>query len=268
MEQNHPPLAPGSAVADSPANPLTAFQAAATVMAQFPPTELQRMRLDGWTPRKQRGFCEALADSGIVRQAAEAVGMTRESAYKLRRKAEGKGFSLAWDAALVLAKPRLMELAVERAIDGNREILIKDGEVVGERKKQDVRHLLATLSRLEAMQRNDSTAQAIAREFDAFLDCVEADAAQPEGRITAFVGAREPDGFFARQDHMKAVDSIRRNGEFAAQLSSRSPIDDYTQDDLDCWDDIIKWEEEDRAAGRFPAPLELPKDGPDNAQTV
>lgn len=47
----------------------------------------RKPRLDGWTDEKQRRFIETLADTGLVNVAARAVGMTRESAYRLRRAA-------------------------------------------------------------------------------------------------------------------------------------------------------------------------------------
>jgi len=37
-----------------------------------------------WTPRKATAFIEALAQHGKVAAAARAVGMTRQSAYRLR----------------------------------------------------------------------------------------------------------------------------------------------------------------------------------------
>jgi hypothetical protein len=158
----------------SPQTP-TLYDAAAQVISGFPPTQL-RTRADGWTPERQRAFCEALADCGIVRDAAVAVGMSAQSAYQLKRKPEGRGFSLAWDAALILAKPRLVDMAVERAVDGNVEQYVKDGEVVGERRKKDVRHLLAAITKLENAQNDDIVAATVAQDFDIFLDCMEAEA--------------------------------------------------------------------------------------------
>jgi hypothetical protein len=153
----------------------TPYEAAATVIAGFPPAR-PRARLDGWTPQKQRAFCEALADTGVVRDAAALVGMTPQSAYQLKRRAEGRGFSLAWNAALLLARQRLIDMAIERAIDGNNELYMKDGEVVGERYKKDVRHLLAAITKLENIQDGDPVTSTIADDFDSFLDCMEADA--------------------------------------------------------------------------------------------
>src|SRR3546814_5344716 len=46
---------------------------------------LKKRRKDGWSPDKQRAFIEALADSGSVATAAQRVGMSESSAYRLRR---------------------------------------------------------------------------------------------------------------------------------------------------------------------------------------
>src|SRR3546814_9457094 len=46
---------------------------------------LKKRRKDGWSPDKQRAFIEALADSGSVATAAQSVGLSESSAYRLRR---------------------------------------------------------------------------------------------------------------------------------------------------------------------------------------
>jgi len=53
-----------------------------------------------WTTLKARVFIGALADLGRVADAARAVGMTRQSAYRLReRLGEDGPFAKAWDRA-------------------------------------------------------------------------------------------------------------------------------------------------------------------------
>ena len=65
----------------------------------FHPVPL-RARKDGWTPARQARFIGLLAETGSVARAAIGVGMARESAYRLRRRAGAAGFAAAWDAAL------------------------------------------------------------------------------------------------------------------------------------------------------------------------
>lgn len=78
----------------------------------------RRPRHDGWTEEKQRRFIEVLADTGLVSHAAKEVGMTRESANRLRRSPHGAAFARAWDAARHHAGMALEDIAFERAIEG------------------------------------------------------------------------------------------------------------------------------------------------------
>lgn len=65
----------------------------------FHPVPL-RGRRDGWTPRRQALFIGYLAETGCVRAAAARVGLSRESAYRLRRRPGAEGLAHAWDVAL------------------------------------------------------------------------------------------------------------------------------------------------------------------------
>jgi YD repeat-containing protein len=193
-------------------------------------------RIDGWTPERQRGFCEVLAECGLVREAAAAVGMTAQTAYRLRRRAQGNGFALAWDAALQLARQRLVDLALERAVDGSLETTYDgDGKIVRQRRKQDVRLLLATIGKLDTGQRNRKAVAKIADEFDGFLDCMEADAntvivgpcdtqssigGSPH-RVREFLEAREPGSTFDRRDHINMLTCLHRNRTLALSVPEK-----------------------------------------------
>lgn len=58
-----------------------------------PPT-----RRDGWTAERQLRFLDALARTGSIVRAAASTGMSRESAYRLRRRSPL--FAALWDRAL------------------------------------------------------------------------------------------------------------------------------------------------------------------------
>lgn len=60
----------------------------------------KRSRRDGWTVQRQADFLGYLAETGSVMGACEAVGMSRNSAYRLRARRGAKSFAAAWDAAL------------------------------------------------------------------------------------------------------------------------------------------------------------------------
>ena len=78
-------------------------------------------RRDGWTEEKQRRFIEVLADTGLVALAAKEVGMTRMSAYRLRRAPYAGAFARAWDVARERAGTLIEDIAFERAIEGVEE---------------------------------------------------------------------------------------------------------------------------------------------------
>ncbi len=105
----------------------------ATTLPDFTPVPRQRARHDGWTPERQRGFIDKLADYGSVRAAANAVGMTPESAYCLRRQPEAAEFSRAWAAALDLGIARIEDVAMDRALNGVEVPVYAYGQIIGTR---------------------------------------------------------------------------------------------------------------------------------------
>jgi hypothetical protein len=62
-----------------------------------------KARHDGWTPERQFRFVLALARGSGVGEAAKGVGQSRQTAYRLRRRAGAEEFAAAWDAALDFA---------------------------------------------------------------------------------------------------------------------------------------------------------------------
>jgi hypothetical protein len=62
-----------------------------------------RKRHDGWTPARQLRFVLEIARGAGPAEAARLVGMTRQTAYGLRRKPGGSDFARAWDEAEAFA---------------------------------------------------------------------------------------------------------------------------------------------------------------------
>jgi hypothetical protein len=100
---------------------------------------LRRYRHDGWTPDRQLEFIQALADCGCVDEACARVGMSRNSAYELRRRPDAQAFRLAWAAAKDVMVERLDDAAMSRAINGVPVPIFHNGEQVGERRHYDER---------------------------------------------------------------------------------------------------------------------------------
>ncbi|MBA3898247.1 MAG: hypothetical protein H0X36_14180 [Sphingomonadaceae bacterium] len=96
-----------------------------------------RARHDGWTTERQIEFIKALAECGCVADAARRVGISAESAYRLRRRFDAAPFRLAWDAALDFAIRRLSDAAYSRAIHGVAVPHYYKGELVGEHRRYD-----------------------------------------------------------------------------------------------------------------------------------
>lgn len=104
---------------------------------------LKKRRKDGWSPDKQRAFIEALADTGSVVTAAQCVGMSESSAYRLRRAPGAEAFDRAWSAAIDAASKKLLDAAFERALVGTDEpVFDRDGRRIGRRLRQSDRLLM------------------------------------------------------------------------------------------------------------------------------
>jgi len=109
----------------------------------FTPVASSSSRHDGWTPERQRQFIELLATHGGVAHAARAVGMTPQTANRLRRRPDAQSFAQAWDRALIEGRQRAYDEAVRRGKDGYRVAVVRNGRVVGHRHRFDNRLLFA-----------------------------------------------------------------------------------------------------------------------------
>lgn len=103
--------------AAQPTNPTTDAHGFDSAEFEWRPVP-RRPRADGWTPDVQRAFIEALARTGLVEQACLEVDRSVRSAYSLRNAPGGEGFARAWAAACTAAADRLLDLAFQRAIEG------------------------------------------------------------------------------------------------------------------------------------------------------
>ena len=149
-EARTPPEAPPPAPAprETAASPEAALPEtrapAAAPSAPAPPAQPERH--DGWTRDKQVRFLQALAATHNVSAAAREVGLSRQSAYKLRTQLRGQPFDLAWDAAFQCAWDALAEAAMDRAINGVEVPHLHQGEVVHTSRRYDERLTIALLA--------------------------------------------------------------------------------------------------------------------------
>lgn len=81
------------------------------------------------TPERRADFLRRLADGGNVTAAADAVGVSRDAAYKLRDR-DG-GFEEAWTLALDRYAAALEAELHRRVFDGVERPIFQRGELVG-----------------------------------------------------------------------------------------------------------------------------------------
>lgn len=81
------------------------------------------------TPEKLTAFCAALAETCQVRKACDAVGISRQTAYKWRE--DMPEFAKAWDRAMKVGVSALEDEAHRRAFEGYDEPVFHQGEVCG-----------------------------------------------------------------------------------------------------------------------------------------
>ena len=105
-------------------------------LLQFEPVPHKRPRRNSITPARQCAFISALAETGIVSQAARRIGASLEALYKLRHRDGGEAFADAWDTAVDCGIERLEDGALARAIEGEERMVVSSGKLLG----TEIRH--------------------------------------------------------------------------------------------------------------------------------
>lgn len=109
----------------------------------FTPVPTSSTRHDGWTPARQAAFIYLLAQHGGVSAAARTVGMTSQSANRLRKRPGAESFAAAWDAALEEGRLRSYDEAMRIGREGRLVPITRMGRLLGHRRVLDNRLLFA-----------------------------------------------------------------------------------------------------------------------------
>ena len=191
----------------------------------------RRRRCDGFTPERQAVFLDALARCGVAADAARAAGVSRDTVYNLRNRAEGRAFALGWDAAMLMSRGRVSDELHSRALNGVVDKIYRNGELWGERHRHDNRLAMAVLTRLdrqcEGLGEGAATARIVAQEWDQFLDIVE-DGGDGAGDFLASRAAKARDlaeqaqAAAAGEAGILAVDDVYRSLEKFERLFAYS----------------------------------------------
>ena len=112
---------------------------------EFTPVPLARTRHDGWTPERQRQFLIALAALGTVDAAAQAVGMSRISAYNLKKRDGAESFAREWDRAVGFGRSMTFDYAMERAMNGITTVRMRIGGAFEFEHGRDTKQIMKVL---------------------------------------------------------------------------------------------------------------------------
>lgn len=131
-----------------------------------------------WTPSRQAEFLRQLVATKSVSDAATAVGMSRQSAYRLRARLKGQPFDIAWEAAFQHCYDDLAQAALERAMHGVEVPVFHAGAQIGSFRKYDERLTCFLLSQrsptgAQKLGRFPAPAEFWSRKWDEMLDLVE-----------------------------------------------------------------------------------------------
>ena len=107
---------------------------------------MDNTRRDGWTPARRTTFLAMLEGGATVAAAAAHVGMSREGAYRLRRRAD-PDFVAAWDAAADAPRDAVRSTLLDHLVTGTVVPKFYHGRVVGEERRFDTRLMIAALRR-------------------------------------------------------------------------------------------------------------------------
>ena len=112
------------------------------------PPRVSRDNADGWTGPRIRVFIDYLSQTGNVARACRDLDISRQAAYALRRRSVA--FALAWDGAILRHRDALVDICMDRALNGAwEEVAVGNGKV--ERLRHDgatLRFMMARADRL------------------------------------------------------------------------------------------------------------------------
>jgi hypothetical protein len=123
---------------------LTATPEPAPAPVPRPPIHVRKQ--DRWNKHKMANFLRELAATHCVAAAARSVGMSRESAYRLRNRLKGQPFDIAWETAFRHGYDALADAALDRAINGVEVPHYANGELVGTHRRYDERLTVALMA--------------------------------------------------------------------------------------------------------------------------
>ena len=157
----------------------------------FDPVPRLRKRRNGWSEEKQRGFIEALALCGCVSRAAQCVGMTPKSAYRLLDAPGAASFAAAWDQALANGIEAIRFAALDRAMHGAWVPVMRRGKIVRHEHRINDRMAIALLSGRVKTVADSRERASSRRKHRQYLACREAEEAERARQVAEHNAAHQ-----------------------------------------------------------------------------
>lgn len=92
-----------------------------------------------WNKRRMAAFLRELAATLSVAAAARSVGVSRQSAYRLKNRLASTPFAFGWEVALEAGFAQLAHAMMERAVNGVEVPHYYQGELIGTSRTYDER---------------------------------------------------------------------------------------------------------------------------------
>jgi hypothetical protein len=161
-----------------------------------------RYREDGLTPEKQRAYVEALADTGVAREAAARVGLSEQAINRVRRRSDARSFDRACEAAHLFGARRLRSIAYERAIEGTLKGHYYHGERVSEERVYDNRLLIYLLGKTGHLLDPPKGSRSVCDDWEAHMEALEQGLPPPDQQRAEAADAEKAEwtGYEIRQD--------------------------------------------------------------------
>ena len=197
-----------------------------------------------WTPKLQRAFLESLATTGSVKIASASVGMSPRATYDLKHKPQGAAFKLGWAAAVLIARGRLADELLDRAIWGHDEmttVMREEDRSLYKRRRIESRLGLAMLARLDRMVETQAPqnggrpgeemlAQIIAGDWPGFLSLFDID---PENTDAEGHSAALALWLAGRDNRANPLASLWRGTAIANEVAQISAASDAKAEGVD-----------------------------------
>jgi hypothetical protein len=126
-----------------------------------------------WNKRRMAAFLRELAATQSVAAAARSVGVSRQSAYRLKNRLVSTPFAFGWEVALEAGFSQLAHAMMDRAVNGVEVPHYYQGELIGTSRSYDERLSIWISSNPWKVGRQQIAREYSAEGFDRLMERIE-----------------------------------------------------------------------------------------------